>query len=725
MFKGSTEENFSDWSFIFESYLSCIDNRYISLLEQAKFSRSSMPNRALSEADEELSCQLYYILVMLLRGRPLDIAYNSGMGEGLESYRRIFEEFHPRVASRYVGTLTTLLSSKFGDDVEGDLAAFEKSVRRYEQQCGKTLDEEMLLGIVVNGLKDTTLQSHIIRNSSRLKSLSDVKTELLEISRTNRVLQNLPQPMDLGAAPWKKNDKGGKGKGKEKGKGSSKGSKSQDQGGNKQKGQGSGSNNPNPYKDKECWYCNKKGHIESECRKKIADAKAKPKAKAKGGGKSRAPHAASPAEGEEEPEPMSASPQEPDLCFGVVGAAPSIEASETEVLVDSGAAGSHLFRKGFDSGALLGSRVSGPGLVTVTGEPLSSNQKLKSQLETSAGTFAVEYSESEKVQFSVLSAGQAAAKGTWTVIGPGVQCMVLDKHAQKLRQAVENTSNTMQLRKKRGVCWLPVNVVKENERVESPEVLAATRAAKKTVPAKALERDGDEPGADGAAQSSSAGGSAGAGSTAQDPGAGGPAQGSAAGSSNDGPGADGAAQGLPSIGEIPAEVSEASRRPRAKRIPDTVSKAEFEEHTLTHLPMRSWCDHCMKGKVREDAHPTREPSGRASEVPRLSLDYCFLGRALKTEITSAEEVKVPQDEKDGLLPILVIVDEKSGCVFSGVIMMTDAENSIKALAESAAKSWGGSVQHQTAPKGSHASKSRGRKSHFGVGAPSAYSCKCL
>ena len=328
----------------------------------------------------------------------------------------------------------------------------------------------------------------------------------------------------------------------------------------------------------------------------------------------------------------------------------------------------------------------------------------------------------------MLSAGQAAAKGTWTVIGPGVQCMVLDKHAQKLRQAVENTSNTMQLRKKRGVLWLPVNVVKEDERVDSPEVLAATRAANKTVPAKALEKDGDEPGADSAAQSSSAGGPAGAGSTAQDPGAGGPAQGSGAGSSNDGPGADGAAQGLPSIGEIPAEVSEASRRPRAKRIPDTVSKAEFEEHMLTHLPMRSWCDHCMKGKVREDAHPTREPSGRASEVPRLSLDYCFLGRALKTEITSVEEVKVPQDEKDGLLPILVIVDEKSGCVCSGVvakgvnpyatglvaealrccgrqkvIMMTDAENSIKALAESAAKSWGGSVQHQTAPKGSHAS----------------------
>ena len=28
----------------------------------------------------------------------------------------------------------------------------------------------MLLGLVVNGLKDSSLQSHIIRNSSRLKS---------------------------------------------------------------------------------------------------------------------------------------------------------------------------------------------------------------------------------------------------------------------------------------------------------------------------------------------------------------------------------------------------------------------------------------------------------------------------------------------------------------------------------------------------------------------------
>ena len=214
--------------------------------------------------------------------------------------------------------------------------------------------------------------------------------------------------MDLGAAPWKKNDRG---KGKDKSKGTSKGYKGQGQDGNKQKGQCSNPNTPNPSKDKEFWCCNKKGRVEAERRKKQADAKAKPKAKA------------------------------------------GIEASETEVLSDT-RAGSHLFRKGFDSGL-------GP----------ASNQRLKSQLETSAGT-------------SALSAGQAAATGTWTVIGPGAHCMALDKHARKLRQALNETKNTMQL------------------------VLAATRAAKKTMPAEVLAKESEESGGGDPAQGSSAGGPA-------------------------------------------------------------------------------------------------------------------------------------------------------------------------------------------------------------------------
>ena len=137
-----------------------------------------------------------------------------------ETYRRLFEQYHPRVASRYVGSLSLILSTRFTSDIESELESFDKTIRRYETESGKTLDEEILLGVVVNGLQDQSIRDHIIRNSARLQSFQQVRTEPLEIARTNRVLQQMPAPMDIGALPK------GKGKGGEKGgKGDHKGSK--------------------------------------------------------------------------------------------------------------------------------------------------------------------------------------------------------------------------------------------------------------------------------------------------------------------------------------------------------------------------------------------------------------------------------------------------------------------------------------------------------------------
>ena len=191
---------------------------------------------------------------------------------------------------------------------------------------------------------------------------------------------------------------------------------------------------------------------------------------------------------------------------------------------------------------------------------------------------------------------------------------------------------------------------------------------------------------------------------------------------------------LPVVGEPPSEVSPDIRKPKSKKIPDHVSQEEYNSHMLTHLPLRSWCDHCMKGKVREDGHFKRNPSSNPSEVPRVSMDYCYLGRVLKSvgqDIPSEdkiEDLKTAQDEEEGTVPVLVITDEKTGCVFAGavakgvnmysvhlvtealkftgrqkVILLTDAEHSIRALAEAAANEWGGECQLQVAPRESHAS----------------------
>ena len=147
----------------------------------------------------------------------------------------------------------------------------------------------------------------------------------------------------------------------------------------------------------------------------------------------------------------------------------------------------------------------------------------------------------------------------------------------------------------------------------------------------------------------------------------------------------------------------------------------------SHIPMRSWCEHCVKGKVREYDHKTRVDSKDPTEVPRVCMDYCFLGRIMDGsanihEVTG-QSLKIPEEDPESAIPVLVIVDERTGCVFSGVVakgvnpyaihlvtealkflgrqkvvLFTDSEHAIKALAEAVGKEYRGEVQSCTAWK---------------------------
>ena len=140
-FKGDASQ-YSDWSFILKAYLSCLDARFLEFIQKIETSTVNLPNRSLSETEKALSCQLYFVLVMLLRGRPLDVVQNVGPGEGAESLRRLEELYHPRIASRFVGSLSLILNTRFsGNDLESELEQFEKNVRRYEQESGKSIDD--------------------------------------------------------------------------------------------------------------------------------------------------------------------------------------------------------------------------------------------------------------------------------------------------------------------------------------------------------------------------------------------------------------------------------------------------------------------------------------------------------------------------------------------------------------------------------------------------------
>ncbi|CAJ1331146.1 unnamed protein product, partial [Effrenium voratum] len=73
---------------------------------------------------------------------------------------------------------------------------------------------------------------------------------------------------------------------------------------------------------------------------------------------------------------------------------------------------------------------------------------------------------------------------------------------------------------------------------------------------------------------------------------------------------------------------------------------ERREHHVTHIPFRSWCKHCVRGKSLGAAH--RSGTGSATrKVPTISLDYFYLG-----------------DAEDNSQPNLIMTDSLTQRVFS-------------------------------------------------------------
>ena len=70
-----------------------------------------------------------------------------------------------------------------------------------------------------------------------------------------------------------------------------------------------------------------------------------------------------------------------------------------------------------------------------------------------------------------------------------------------------------------------------------------------------------------------------------------------------------------------------ARVPRALHGPRMPSKREVEEHKLTHLPFRSWCNHCLRGKGLKKGHRRcKHGDDDMEKVPRFAMDYGYMNR---------------------------------------------------------------------------------------------------
>ena len=76
-------------------------------------------------------------------------------------------------------------------------------------------------------------------------------------------------------------------------------------------------------------------------------------------------------------------------------------------------------------------------------------------------------------------------------------------------------------------------------------------------------------------------------------------------------------------GEVENEMAEHGRREAAKmNDPKMPSRAKVEAHNLTHLPYRSWCKHCVKGRGKELPH---QRAKRETDMHEFHFDWAFPG----------------------------------------------------------------------------------------------------
>lgn len=77
-------------------------------------------------------------------------------------------------------------------------------------------------------------------------------------------------------------------------------------------------------------------------------------------------------------------------------------------------------------------------------------------------------------------------------------------------------------------------------------------------------------------------------------------------------------------GDIGDEDQEEAERPRALRDPGRPSQAEIDEHDLTHIPYRPWCNACVRAKAKNKMSLKIRGVYSENLVPRVRLDYCHL-----------------------------------------------------------------------------------------------------
>ncbi len=149
----SAERRLSDMATGASSSVSHVDTRLLGKPE--KFDGSDQ------------STQLYYMLVLLTQHRALDRVQAAGEGEGGVAWRMLHEQWEPKTRSRWTSMLLGILNGKFRGEAQADIEHLERSVRLFEKQTSYNIPDSIKAGILINGLTEETLRSHMVMHAHR------------------------------------------------------------------------------------------------------------------------------------------------------------------------------------------------------------------------------------------------------------------------------------------------------------------------------------------------------------------------------------------------------------------------------------------------------------------------------------------------------------------------------------------------------------------------------
>ena len=106
------------------------------------------------------------------------------------------------------------------------------------------------------------------------------------------------------------------------------------------------------------------------------------------------------------------------------------------------------------------------------------------------------------------------------------------------------------------------------------------------------------------------------------------------------------------------ESAAGCRRPKQLKETAEPTEKEVGEHNLTHLPFRTWCAHCIRGKAKNPPHWRQKESEGEKRIPAISADYCFLG----------------SEEDESQAPVWVMTDHETKAVFAYVCESKGSES---------------------------------------------------